>query len=151
MVMAVHAPVSGQVVDLDAIADPVFAEAMIGPGLALNPDPDGTVVLAPVDGVVLAAAPHAFIVEHPVGRSVLVHLGLDTVNLRGKGFLLRAGVGDVVTAGQAVVTWSPHDLSARGYDPVVAVVVLDAAATDLDHLTPSGTHLSAGDRLYCLT
>ena len=143
--LAVGSPVAGSVVGLADVPDPVFAEAMVGPGLAVLPS-SGTVV-APVAGTVATLHPHAFVVATESGRAVLVHLGIDTVKLKGEGFTLLVGKGDAVTAGQAMVEWDPVAIEAAGYSPVCPVIALDASADVLADVRESGT-VVAGDLLF---
>lgn len=162
--VTVLAPLAGRVVALDEVPDPVFAAAMLGPGVAIVPDvarlpgpagPDApaeqrVTALSPVTGVVAALHPHAFAVradddgEGPE-RAVLVHLGIDTVQLGGAGFDLHVEQGERVEAGQPVVTWSPGEVSAGGRSAVVPVVALGAAATDV--VVATGVPVRAGDPL----
>lgn len=143
--LTVASPVAGSVVGLKDVPDPVFADAMVGPGLAVVPS-SGTVV-APVAGIVATLHPHAFVVATESGRAVLVHLGIDTVKLKGAGFTLLVAKGDVVTAGQPMVEWDPVAIEAAGYAPVCPVIALDASADVLADLHESGV-VAAGDRLF---
>lgn len=143
--LAVGSPVAGSVVGLADVPDPVFAEAMVGPGLAVVPS-SGTVV-APVAGTVATLHPHAFVVATESGRAVLVHLGIDTVKLKGEGFTLLVAKGDVVSAGQAMVEWDPVAIAAAGYSPVCPVIALDASADVLADVHEPGT-VTVGDRLF---
>ena len=146
----VLAPCGGRVIGLDEVPDPVFAAAMVGPGAAITPDLGVAAMveaIAPVAGVVAAMHPHAFVIAGPGGgaHSVLVHLGIDTVQLKGAGFELLAAQGDEVVAGQPLVRWSPDDVVARGMSAIVAVIAL---AADAEHLTVTDIeHLDAGDLL----
>jgi PTS system N-acetylglucosamine-specific IIA component len=143
------APVTGRVVAMSSVPDPVFAQAMVGPGLAIEPDADeGRDVVSPLTGTVVKLHPHAFVVAAPSGRGVLVHLGIDTVQLRGEGFTLHVAEGDAVTAGQVLVSWSPRAVSDGGRSPVVPVVALDAAAEALTPAAVEGDYVSAGDALF---
>ena len=128
--MAVHvkAPLAGTVVGLADVPDPVFSTAMVGPGLAIDPDRAPGTVVAPVSGTLVKLRPHALVVVADGGRGVLVHLGIDTVKLDGEGFAVLATEGDAVEVGQPIVAWNPADVEARGLSPVCAVVALDAAA-----------------------
>ena len=93
--LTVIAPIAGSVVEMADVPDDVFAQEMLGPGVALEPDSTGVVdVVAPVDGVLSALHPHAFVIQVPDGRAVLVHLGLDTVRLLGETFTLDCCQGD---------------------------------------------------------
>src|SRR5690606_33615836 len=111
--LMVTSPVAGRVVAMRDVPDPVFAECMVGPGLAVDPDREaGAGAVAPCAGVVVKLHPHAFVLLAPSGdaqaaegsgRGVLVHLGIDTVQLEGEGFTLLAAEGDTVEAGQELV------------------------------------------------
>jgi PTS system N-acetylglucosamine-specific IIA component len=124
--LAVMSPVAGLVVPLTEVPDPVFAEAMVGPGLAVVPTDGPADAVAPVDGTIATLHPHAFVVATDSGRAVLVHLGIDTVRLRGEGFTLHVAKGDKVSVGQPVVGWHPAAVAAAGYAIVCPVIALDA-------------------------
>lgn len=143
--MIVAAPVAGTAVPLSAVPDPVFAEAMVGPGLAVDPTLAAGVVVSPVDGRVSTLHPHAFVVVAG-GRGVLVHLGIDTVRLGGAGFELLVEADATVRAGQPMVRWDPAAVQAGGLSPVCPVVALDAAPESLSRLA-SGP-VSSGDPLF---
>jgi PTS system glucose-specific IIA component len=143
----VLAPLAGTAVGLAAVPDPVFAEAMVGPGTAIDPLPGPGVARAPVDGTLVKLHPHAFVVVDDSGRGVLVHLGIDTVQLDGAGFTLRATEGDQVRAGQPLVDWDPAAVAAGGRSPVCPVVALDAPADALSAVVESGP-VRAGDLLF---
>jgi PTS system N-acetylglucosamine-specific IIA component len=80
--LTVLAPVAGTVVATADIDDPVFSAGLVGPGTAVEPD-DGGEVVAPITGRIVKMHPHAFVVQHDDGHAVLVHLGIDTVQLGG--------------------------------------------------------------------
>ena len=81
----VLAPCPGRVVPLSATGDPVFAAEMVGPGVAIDPEPGQSTVVSPIAGKVVKVHPHAFVVLGADGVGVLVHLGINTVRLEGKG------------------------------------------------------------------
>ncbi|WP_146252053.1 PTS sugar transporter subunit IIA [Xylanimonas oleitrophica] len=147
--LAVVAPVAGTVIPLAEIPDPVFSAGLVGPGSAVAPDPAaGGRAVAPVTGTVVKLHPHAYVVAAPDGRGVLVHLGIDTVQLHGEGFELHVAEGDTVEAGQHLVTWDPAAVRSGGRSPVVPVVALDAAADALDDVAAVGTALTTTDVLF---
>ncbi|GAA4691952.1 PTS system, N-acetylglucosamine-specific IIA component [Promicromonospora umidemergens] len=181
--LIVGSPVVGRVVAMRDVPDPVFAESIVGPGLAIDPDPElGGRVVAPCAGVVVKLHPHAFVLLVPPvdqpgpdasrergrgldlaalgdpaaspppagGRGVLVHLGIDTVQLKGQGFTLLVAEGATVTAGQALIAWSPTEVSDGGRSPLVPVVALDLAPLGLEELARPGTLVQAGDPLFHL-
>ena len=132
----VLAPLSGWVLPLSEVPDPVFAQALVGPGLAIEPAPDTAVItaVAPVTGKVIKVMPHAYVVLHGSGRAVLVHVGIDTVNLEGEGFTVRAAKGDSVRAGDPMVECDIALVRSKGLSACCPVVVLDAKPEHLGEL-----------------
>lgn len=122
------APLSGRVVPLDEVPDPVFAARMLGDGVAV--DPEEGLAVAPVGGrvVVLHSANHAFAIETEDGVRVLVHIGLETVHLRGDGFERLAQEGDRVESGQPIVRFDLERIRAAGYILLSPVVLPDLSA-----------------------
>lgn len=145
--LAVRSPVAGTTAALTEVPDAVFADAMVGPGMAVTPEGGRTDAVAPIDGSIATLHPHAFVVAGDGGRAVLVHLGIDTVKQQGEGFTTHVAQGDVVTAGQPVVSWDPDAVAAAGYSPIVPVIALDARADALSDLAP-GRPVAAGDDLF---
>lgn len=144
----VLAPVAGRVIVLADVPDPVFAGALVGPGLAVDPDRSGPMpALSPVAGRLVKLHPHAFVVQTADGAAVLTHLGIDTVQLNGHGFDLHVDEGDEVAAGATVVTWDPAGVEAGGRSPIVPVVALDAAGEVLGSAHAPGP-VAAGDTLF---
>lgn len=145
MSIRLASPVPGVVRPLADVPDPVFAQEIVGPGVAVEPDRTGRQdVLAPCDGIVGALHPHAFALEVGDGHAVLVHVGVDTVRLAGSGFVLHVTRGQEVRAGDRVLSWSPVDVAAAGLSTVCPVVVLQGAAADLVRLVADGGHVAAG-------
>ena len=146
--MDVRAPQSGRVLALADVPDPVFAAAMVGPGVAISPGATGAVRAgAPVAGELMLAKPHAFLVRGDAG-TVLVHLGIDTIDLRGEGFEVLAAVGDLLAAGDPVVGWDPVAVAAHGLSPLVVVIAMGAAAADVGAEVAAGEEVGAGDLLF---
>lgn len=146
--LTVLAPVAGTVVAMADVPDPVFSAEMMGPGLAIDPVRDGAVVMvAPVAGRLVKLHPHAFVIEAAPGRGALVHLGMDTVELRGEGFTLLAAEGDVLEAGDDVVSWDPAQVEADGRSPICPVIALQGAPDDVSPLADVGATVAAGDPL----
>lgn len=147
MSLRVQSPVAGTTIPLTDVPDPVFAQAMVGPGVAVRPDGGQADAVSPIDGTVATLHPHAFVVAADDGRAVLVHLGIDTVQQKGEGFTLHVVKGEAVRAGQPVIGWNPDAVQAAGYSPVVPVVALDAAAEALTGI-PGERTVAAGDPLF---
>ena len=149
MTLRVLAPVAGTVLALKDVPDPVFSEAIVGPGIAVDPaGAEVSEVRAPVAGTIMKFHPHAFVLVAEGGRGVLVHLGLDTVQLGGEGFTLHAAEKDTVEAGQLLVTWSPEKVAAGGRSPVTPVIALEGTAEALTTAVAPGDTVTAGDELF---
>jgi glucose-specific phosphotransferase system IIA component len=145
--MRVLAPISGRAVPLAEVPDEVFAEGMAGQGCAIVPEASGEAV-APVSGVLvkLFEGGHAFGIATDGGIEMIVHLGLDTIELRGKGFERIATEGERVEAGQPIVRFDLDEIRAGDYDPVTPVLVTN----DEDHpVTGVRTgEIEAGELLF---
>jgi PTS system glucose-specific IIA component len=146
MRLSILAPVPGRSVELAAVPDPVFAQAMVGPGCAVDPERGPLTAVSPVAGMVVKLHPHAFVVVADDGRGVLVHLGIDTVQLKGDGFELLIAEGARVAAGDAVVRWDAAAVEAGGRSPSCPVIALEAQADSLE-LRPVGP-VVAGEELF---
>lgn len=119
----IAAPVDGQVKDLGDVNDQVFSTKLMGDGAAIVPS-DGT-VYSPVDGQVTVAyeTKHAYGLKSKDGAEVLIHIGIDTVNLKGEGFESFVKQGQTVKAGDKLGTVDLAKVKAEGFDPTVMVVV----------------------------
>ena len=144
--LQVLAPCAGRVVALADVPDPVFAAEMVGPGLAIDPGNAPVSVVSPVAGRLVKVHPHAFVVLAGDGVGVLVHLGIDTVRLEGRGFEVLVAQGDTVAAGDEIVRWDPSTLE-DGMSPLVPVVAMDRPKGSVPAPTP-GTSVAAGEPLF---
>jgi PTS system N-acetylglucosamine-specific IIA component len=136
----------GTAVGLAAVPDPVFSAGMVGPGTAIDPLRGPGKAVAPIAGKIMKLHPHAYVIVGDDGKGVLVHLGIDTVQLKGAGFQLLAAEGDRVSAGQPVVAWDPSAIEAGGRSPVCPVVALDALSEELTGVAEGTVHV--GDELF---
>lgn len=126
----VASPLDGTAVGLDTVPDPVFAGGVMGPGVAV--EPTGDTVYAPGAGTVVAAQPtgHAFGLQLDNGVEVLIHVGIDTVNLKGEGFDVKVKNGDRVETGTPLVTFDRAVIEKAGYPLITPVIVLNGDAFD---------------------
>lgn len=148
MTTTVHAPLAGIVRPLTDVPDPVFAEAMVGPGLAVDPGGvEEVTATAPVSGLLTTVHPHAFVVVTEDGRGVLVHLGIDTVQLHGAGFTVHAALQQRIRQGAPVVSWRPAEVAAGGRSPWCPVVALDAAPGAVTAVVTPGEEVAGGAAL----
>ena len=134
---AILSPVAGRLVNLEATGDPVFASRALGEGVGVVPETAGeTAVLAPVSGTLktVARTGHAFGIKTDDGIEVLVHVGIDTVNMDGEGFVVTVGKGERIAAGEPLATVDFGKVAAAGHSVVVVVTVVNAA--ELTVVTP---------------
>lgn len=119
------APCPGRLVAIGEAPDPVFATEMVGPGLAIDPEPGEAVVVSPIAGTVVKVHPHAFVVLGPDGVGILVHLGINTVRLEGAGFEVLTTEKATVAPGDPMVRWDPSTITGDGISTLVIVVAMD--------------------------
>lgn len=122
----VNSPLAGRVMPLAEIPDPVFSQGIVGQGVGVLPS--GDTVYAPAPGKILVAQAtgHAFGISLDSGVELLIHVGIDTVQLNGKGFDVKVKAGDVVTAGTPLVTFDRGIIEAAGYSLVTPVLVTNS-------------------------
>lgn len=134
---AILSPVAGRLMNLEATGDPVFASRALGEGVGVVPETAGeTAVLAPVSGMLktVARTGHAFGIKTDGGIEVLVHVGIDTVNMDGEGFVVAVAKGERIAAGEPLATVDFGKVAAAGHSVVVVVTVVNAA--ELTVVTP---------------
>lgn len=134
---AILSPVAGRLVNLEATGDPVFASRALGEGVGVVPETTGeTAVLAPVSGTLktVARTGHAFGIKTDDGIEVLVHIGIDTVDMDGEGFAVVVAKGERIAAGEPLATVDFGKVAAAGHSVVVVVTVVNAA--ELTVVTP---------------
>lgn len=137
------APVSGKVIPMAESPDPVFSGEVLGKGCAIWPEADN--VYAPASGLVTVTMGHAMGMTTDDGIEVLVHIGIDTVNLQGKGFTGYVVQDDKVEAGQAVITMDRAAIAEAGYQDCVMLAVSNTADySSVELLVEPGTVVSAG-------
>ncbi|MDR1449437.1 MAG: PTS glucose transporter subunit IIA [Propionibacteriaceae bacterium] len=145
--ISVKSPVAGRVFPISEAGDPVFAQEIMGPGVAVEPELAWAVVAAPVAGRLVSLQPHAFALETADGQGILVHLGIDTVKLKGKGFGRIAAEGDEVAVGDGIVEWDPAAIAAGGISATVLVIAVDRPAGSLSDVA-TGRDAAVGDPLF---
>ncbi|MCM3132376.1 sucrose-specific PTS transporter subunit IIBC [Paenibacillus polysaccharolyticus] len=122
--LEIASPIHGTLVELEQVPDPAFAEKHMGEGFAIEPS-EGK-VFAPFDGVVahvMDKSKHAVILEHETGVQLLVHIGINTVGLKGKGFVTHVKSGDSVLAGQLLIEFDMDIIEEAGLPLITPVLI----------------------------
>ncbi|OMD73737.1 PTS beta-glucoside transporter subunit EIIBCA [Paenibacillus odorifer] len=124
-ILELVSPLSGTAVSLEQVPDPAFAEKQMGEGIAIEPS-EGK-VYAPFDATVahVIKSKHALILEHASGVQVLIHVGINTVALKGSGFTSLKNIGDKVQAGELLLEFDMEAIRAAGY-PVITPIIIPA-------------------------
>ena len=127
--MRIVAPATGEAIELADVPDPVFSAGTMGEGLGIRPTTGTVQVLAPVDGtvVMVAGTGHALGFSTPQGLEVLLHLGVDTVELEGKPFDLGVAAGQTVSAGQPLGTMNLDAITEAGKDTTIIFAITNTA------------------------
>lgn len=121
--LSVSAPVSGKVVSLDETGDATFAAEILGKGAAIEPS-EGK-VYAPFDATVISILGHAIGLEGKNGVRILIHIGIDTVNLNGKYYTAHCAEGQEIKAGDLLMEFNMEKIQAEGYKTITPVVVVN--------------------------
>ncbi len=116
-------PVKGECIPVSEVADPTFAEEILGKGIAIKPS-EGK-IYAPADGVVSTVFPtgHAVGVTTPDGVEILIHVGLDTVKLKGQFFRTKVEENQKVSKGDLLLEADIKEIAGAGYDTVTPVII----------------------------
>jgi PTS system glucose-specific IIA component len=120
--LILFAPVKGKVVDITNVPDVVFSKKMLGDGLGIEPDEN--VITAPCDGTIILVAKtlHAVAIEAQ-GVEILIHIGIDTVMLDGRGFTPHVNMGDIVKQGDALITFDRDYILQQGKSVMTPIVL----------------------------
>ena len=147
--MVVKAPMDGIVLPLEQLPDETFAAAILGPGCGI--EPTGSTVYAPFDGKVtsIVSTLHAVGLESTEGIELLIHIGIDTVELGGRFFKALVRVGDRVKAGQKLIEFDRESVVKAGYDVTTPVIVTNT--NDFDEIKISAQTASEKMPLMVLT
>lgn len=122
----VYAPLTGEVISIEQIGDGVFSDGILGPGIGMEPAEDK--VCAPFDGTItqVSDTKHAVGVTSNHGIELLIHIGMDTVEMNGKGFAAKVKIGQKVSLGDELLTFDSAAIRAAGHPTVSAIVVTNS-------------------------
>lgn len=143
--LSVYAPLCGAIVPLDQVPDPIFAEKMLGDGISI--DPQENAVYSPFDGVIktLHKALHAVVIESQ-GVEILIHIGVETVNLKGQGFKAFVQCGQTVKKGDKLIEFDKEYISKNA--PSSLIIVLVANMPDIPVTSLAAGSVQRGELLY---
>jgi glucose-specific phosphotransferase system IIA component len=124
--LVLYRPAKGKVIDITDVQDKMFSEKLMGDGIAIEPENDE--IAAPCDGKVLLVPKtlHAVAMEGSNGAELLIHIGIDTVELKGQGFTCHVNSGDVVKRGDKLISFDREFIAEKGKKLVTPVVVTNA-------------------------
>ena len=148
--LILRAPLSGVVYPLERIPDPVFAQKLVGDGLSI--DPTDSILVAPCAGEIIQLHPafHAVTLRAAGGVEVLMHIGIDTVNLKGAGFTPRTKIGDRVETGAPLIEFDLDAIATQAKSLLTQVVLSNGDAAQIVERA-SGTVKAGADTLLKLT
>lgn len=138
------APVSGELVQLEDVPDPVFSEKMMGDGIAIKPA-EG-VAVSPVDGKVMQVFPtkHAVGLQAENGAEILIHIGLETVSLDGEGFTSHISEGDRVKQGDKLISFDLDVIETKAKSTLIPIIITNSA--DMRSVKPADSkQVAAGE------
>lgn len=147
--LTVTAPISGKLEKIEEVSDPAFAQKMLGDGFAIVPEEDKVTVYAPVSGKIeaLPKTKHAIGIQTAQGVEVLIHIGIDTVNLNGKGFEVVVNQDDEVKQGQKLEVFDKNVITENKLDPTVIVVFTSGYEKEVKLNQDNGAAVKANDLL----
>lgn len=139
-------PISGKCISIEEVADPTFSSKVLGNGFAVIPS--SNIVVSPMAGVIkyIPDTLHAFLIETMQGIQLLVHVGLETVRLEGKGFKALAHPGAKIKAGTPVIQFDEAYIKERNLDMTTIVIFLEKGPKDIK-LRSFGSYIRTGEEL----
>lgn len=148
--VSLGAPVKGECIPISSVADPTFAEEILGKGIAVKPS-DGK-VYAPVDGVISTIFPtgHAIGITTSDGIELLIHVGLDTVQLKGQFFKILAEADQQVKKGDLLLEADVEEISKAGYDTVTPMIICNSSDFSKIECKTEGTVEAGEEVIVCV-
>ena len=146
--IAIYAPISGELVNIEDVPDVVFSEKIVGDGIAIRPT--GNKMVAPVDGVIgkIFETNHAFSMESQDGVELFVHFGIDTVELKGEGFTRIANEGQSVKRGDTIIEFDLPLLEAKAKSILTPVVISNM--DEISNIEKKAGEVVAGDSVILM-
>ncbi|MDQ0256633.1 PTS system glucose-specific IIA component [Evansella vedderi] len=145
--LKIYAPINGEIVPLESVPDPVFSQKMMGEGVAIIPN-NGN-VSSPVEGEVVQVAPtkHAVGLRAEDGTEVLIHVGLETVELKGNGFSLNVNVGDKVSVGDSLMEVDLNYIRENAENIITPIVITNSQESGKSYEITNEKSAAAGETI----
>lgn len=149
-IISLKAVEDGRTIPMDEVNDQTFAQELLGPGIAIVPS-DGTVV-SPIDGTIATVmdTKHAVCIQGEDGLELIVHAGLDTVELNGKYYQTYKEIGDQVKAGDVLLEFDLEEITKAGYDVTTPIVITNLGDYKITKCL-TGQQVKAGEEVIQLT
>lgn len=146
----IYAPAKGKVVNLEEVPDSMFSSKMLGDGVAIEIEED--IICAPQSGIikVLFQTKHAFVIETKEGAEILIHIGLDTVDLKGEGFQAIASVEDTVKAGDPIIKVDRALIKSKGINLITMILVTNIERFNYVNIVGSGDSTTKTEIIRCI-
>ena len=140
-------PVDGKVVAISQVPDPTFADEILGKGLAIRPSSD--VIFSPCDGTVdmMFDTGHAVNLISESGMEILIHVGLETVSLKGKHFKTFKNSGDHVSKGDKLIEFERDQIAAEGFNTIIPVVICNSDSYSSVKVLAVDSQVKTGDKI----
>lgn len=140
----IYAPLNGKIVPLEKVPDPVFGKKMMGEGIAIIPA-DGKVV-APVNGKIIQIpdSKHAVGIQAEDGSEILIHVGLETVALKGKGFEGKVSAGDEISVGDELIVFDLEYIAEHADNTITPIVITNSMNSEKTYIFTEETEATAG-------
>ncbi|SFV68931.1 PTS system, glucose-specific IIA component [hydrothermal vent metagenome] len=141
----IHAPSDGEMLSLSEVNDEVFSTKMVGDGMAIIPI--SSKFTAPIEGVVskIFSTNHAYSIKSDKDLEIMVHIGLDTVSLEGKGFTRIASEGDIVKVGDVIIEADLSYIASMGKDTITPIIILENS--DVKNIDKNFSIVISGDKI----
>ena len=149
-IISLKAVEDGRTIPMDEVNDQTFAQELLGPGIAIVPS-NGTVV-SPIDGMIATVmdTKHAVCIQGEDGLELIVHAGLDTVELNGKYYQTYKEIGDQVKAGDVLLEFDLEEIAKAGYDVTTPIVITNLGDYKITKCL-TGQQVKAGEEVIQLT
>lgn len=144
-VLQLYAPLNGKIMPLEDVPDPVFGEKMMGEGIAITPD-DGKVI-SPVEGKIVQVpkTKHAVGIETADGTEILIHIGLETVSLKGEGFTMNVSMDEQVSVGDSLIEFDLNYVKENADSSITPIVITNTNTENKAYKSSTETQAKAGE------